>query len=373
MAEEKKEGSLKAEELLKRYCRDGEAVVLPGNPLLSFQGRIDWGKEEGPLWTYPATSVTMRFRGRKLCAVVTNLHSYWDNYLGFIVDGKEGKALLAKEGVSCIPLIEENEEGEHVLCLFKRQDACHRILLHGFLVDGGFRLLDPPPSPERKIEVYGDSVSAGEVSEALDCCGLPDPPHQGELSNSYASYAWILARSLNACIHDIAQGGAGLLDGTGFFLADRLRGMESIYDKAAYSPEPWQTADWDFTRYTPDVVIVALGQNDSHPLDYMAQDYEGEAAIRWRRAYRAFLERLRSIYPKAVIICATTILEHDESWDRAIGEVCEGLGDRRVFHFLYQENGKGTKGHVRRPEAEKMARELASFITSLEGFEKWKA
>ena len=34
---------------------------------------------------------------------------------------------------------------------------------------------DSEPLPERKIEVYGDSVSAGEVSEAVDYTGEEDP------------------------------------------------------------------------------------------------------------------------------------------------------------------------------------------------------
>lgn len=32
-----------------------------------------------------------------------------------------------------------------------------------------------PAKPIRKIEVYGDSVSAGEVSEAVDFAGKEDP------------------------------------------------------------------------------------------------------------------------------------------------------------------------------------------------------
>lgn len=50
----------------------------------------------------------------------------------------------------------------------------------------------------RKIEVYGDSVSAGEVSEAVDFVGKPDPEHNGEYSNCWYSYAWMTARKLNA-------------------------------------------------------------------------------------------------------------------------------------------------------------------------------
>ena len=51
--------------------------------------------------------------------------------------------------------------------------------------------------------MYGDSVSAGEVSEAVEYTGKPDPEHNGQYSNSWYSYAWMTARRLDAEIHDI--------------------------------------------------------------------------------------------------------------------------------------------------------------------------
>ena len=57
------------------------------------------------------------------------------------------------------------------------------------------------------MEVYGDSVSAGEVSETVDYVGKVDPVHDGHFSNCYYSYSWMCARKLGAKLHDIAQGG----------------------------------------------------------------------------------------------------------------------------------------------------------------------
>ena len=71
-------------------------------------------------------------------------------------------------------------------------------------------------------------------------------------------------------------------------------------------------------------------------------------------------------YPKAVIILATTILNHDASWDEAIEQVCREIADDRVLHFLYSRNGCGTPGHIRIPEAEEMSDELVEYIENLE-------
>ena len=43
--------------------------------------------------------------------------------------------------------------------------------------------------------------------------------------------------------------------------------------------------------------LLAFGQNDNHPYDYMAEDYNDERARNWRAHYQKFLERLMRTYP----------------------------------------------------------------------------
>ena len=70
-----------------------------------------------------------------------------------------------------------------------------------------------------------------------------------------------------------------MLDDTGWFGEPNYKGVESCYDKIEYHPDLGNIKKWDFSKYTPHVVIVAIGQNDSHPRDYMAEDYEGERSV----------------------------------------------------------------------------------------------
>lgn len=352
-------------EFLQQYVCPGEQTVSWQDSRLQYCGRIDRDREDGALMVYPASFVQIRFTGSSIKAVFTNIRSYWISCMGWILDGKQYRGDLADEGETLLTLGENLGEGPHELCLFKRMDSCHMALFHGFLLAAEGELLAPEPLPQRRIEVYGDSVSAGEVSEAVEYCGMPDPEHSGEYSNSYYSYAWLTARKLGAQLHDVAQGGVALLDHTGYFNEPNARGMEWMYDKIQYHPNLCEPKTWDFSRYTPQVVIVAIGQNDSHPEDYMAEDYDGEASRHWRAAYSRFLDTLRGIYPQAHIICKTTILEHDESWDRAIAQVVAEKADQQIHYFAYSNNGRGTKGHIRRPEAEKMAQELSGYIERL--------
>ena len=101
---------MKAAEILRHMAESGEQIIEPGASCLQYEGRIDFSKEGGPLWVYPATSVRIRFRGSRLEAVVTNYRAYWDNYLGYILDGKQHCVKLEESGITRICLYDEREQ-----------------------------------------------------------------------------------------------------------------------------------------------------------------------------------------------------------------------------------------------------------------------
>ena len=355
--------------------------IDPNNEKLYYTGRIDYTNPQEPVWVFPCTSVAFRFTGNVLKIKVRNKKAYWEGRLGYILDGEQSFFVLPDDGEleveipvrqktvnetgANIPKINDADSDIHEFMLYKRQDACHEVTILGFEIGDGEKLLAPRERLDRRIEVYGDSVSAGEVSEALHCVGQGDPKHNGEYSNSWYSYPWILARKLGAELHDNAQGGLALMDNTGWFNMPKLIGLESIWDKICYNPTFQKTTFWDFKRYTPDICIVAVGQNDQNPENYMTFDYDGEKAVFWRERYKAFLMGLREKYPHAYIICCTTLLYHDDTWDRAIGQVVQECEDDKISQYLFNRNGKGTPGHLRIPEAEEMAEELYTYINTL--------
>ena len=344
--------------------------ILPNNSSLIYSGRIDLSDPFAIVWTYPGTFVRMKFKGTQLFIHVRNKHNYWNNYLGVAEGDAQTKLLLPEEGEATIEIpLQTTQDNIHEVTIFKRQDACHELTILGFEIncntDDECELLEASPLPPRCIEVYGDSVSAGEVSEAIEYVAKADPEHNGEYSNSWYSYAWIAARKLDAQLHDIAQGGVALLDNTGWYHEPDYIGMEQVWNKMRYNPDYGTVKEWDFSKYTPDIVIVAIGQNDSHPDDYMKTDYEGEKAKNWRTHYRQFLAKLRETYPDAWIICCTTLLQHDIGWDMSISQAVLDIADKKISHCVFQRNGKATPGHLRIPEAEEMAEELCHYIHSL--------
>ncbi len=337
-------------------------LISMDHEYLQYAGRVDFADPKQPVFLFPATYVRFRMTGRTLKVRLHNAHHLWENRLGVVVNGEQFGVLLDWDADCVIDLSEYLADGVNEVMLFKRQDSCHKVIFHDMEIDG--ELLPPPERPTRRIEFYGDSVSAGEVTERDDHAGQLDPPdHNARWNNVWHSYAWQAARLLNAEISDIAQGGIALQDGRGWFPPC---GMLTAWNTIAYNPHWNDLRPWDFTRWTPHVVVVAIGQNDNAQGDYMHEDYEGELARQWRSDYRRFITQLRATYPRAYILCTTTVMTHSPEWDTAIDSVVTELADERVRHFLYTGNGAVTPGHVRRCEAEKMAQELAAYVETLD-------
>lgn len=341
-------------------------IILPDHKDLVYSGRIDWENPLEPVFIYPCTFVSTRFTGNMLRIFIKNHNAYWKNYLGVILDGKQMKLELPDNDDAVINIeIDESEKEVHEALIFKRQDACHEFVFKGIEIGDQARILPAAELPKRKIEVYGDSVSAGEVVEAVEYEGKEDPHHEGEYSNAWYSYAWMTARKLNAQIHDIAQGGIAVMNNTGYFCEPQAVGLTETWDKLHYNPQLGPATKWDFKNYTPDVVIMAVGQNDHHPVDFMAEDYDSEKSVTWRAYYKELLCNLRNTYPETRIICITTLLYHDASWDKAITQVVEELNDPKISRCIFNRNGSGTPGHLRISEAEEMAEELVEYIGKL--------
>ena len=339
---------------------EGKKFVPADSDCFQYMGRIDYEDPKRPVLIFPATKIETVFTGTSVGMVLKNIEIQWFCYFGAIIDGVQQVIELKNgSGDELYMLAEGPEDKEHTLVLFKRMAAAYYAEFAGIVVDEGATLRNPEHKYDYKLEVYGDSVSAGEVTEALYYEGQCDPGHHSQYDNSYFAYPSILARKLNAELHDIAQGGIALLDDTGYFCAENLKGMVSCYDKMQYSPQK-PTKQWDFTRYTPDCVIIAIGQNDSAP--------DPEAIKRpdyrrmWKDKYIEMLSDLMEKYPKAEFVLILTALRHDKTWDDAVDEVANEVNSPRVRHFLFSRNGDVTNGHPRATEQTEMAEELYVFL-----------
>lgn len=327
---------------------------------LKYVGRIEL--EDGlPLFTFPLTSVELNFIGTSIKIEISNYRWIRRNFVGVFIDEKEYTIELIPTSEPTIYTIAENLENKlHKVKFYKMMDSAHYIKIHKIILDG--QLEERPETKKLKMEVYGDSISAGAVVMANDYLNVEDPEHDGEYSNAFYSYANLTAQKLGAEIHDIAQGGIALMNGTGNFHG-LTKGMEWAYDKVRYNPHMENVTTWDFSKYTPDIVIIALGQNCKKPTEFM-DDIESDMAKKWREHYIEFVRKIRGHYENALIVLQTSIMVHHENYDKSITIIVEELNDEKVVQCIFTGNGATSVGHVRVEGSELMSDELVKVIKS---------
>ncbi len=337
-------------------------LISPSDKAFSYMGRIDFEQADNPLFIYAGSMVTTKFTGTSVGMLISPMLIYAQTWIGAVVDGIQYKFDLNRsETPVYIPIIEGLAEGEHTVTIFKRTAGSHHYFrFGGLMIDADADIIPYEHEYDMNIEVYGDSVSAGEVVEAVYYDGHCDPEHNSCYDNSWFSYSLSLARKLNAKVHCNAQGGISLVDGAGYFNPSSYIGMETVYEQMSYVPEMGITK-WDFSRYIPDYVIIALGQNDAHPDP--KRIYEKEYREHWKTTYKKMVNSLIEKYgDKTRFIVITTVLMHEATWDEALDEIVNELDNKNVARFRFIRNASATPGHPRITEQEEMAGELAAFI-----------
>ena len=344
------------------------SVFTADNSAFAYMGRIDFADPKAPLLIYPGSNIRFLFTGSTLKITVETVPLTERMWLGALVDGVQKKIELDR-GLSRqeITLAEGLSEGTHTCMIFKRQAAAYYFRFISAECDS----VQPENRKyDMKIEYFGDSVSSGELVEAIYYEGVSDPEAEkqsGTLDNSYFSYTFSTARKLNAEFHNNSQGGLALLDHTGFFYGpdvETLTGLETTYDKLSFVPySPQGLTPWDFSRFTPDIVVCAIGQNDHHPNPEVIGD--AGYMTRWKDRYKEIIRDLRSHYKTAKFVLILTVLKHDLRWEDAVSEVVAELADPDITRFRFTRSGLATDGHPRVTEQEEMAMELSAYLRTL--------
>jgi hypothetical protein len=340
------------------------------DPHLRYTGRIGHEAPDVAAFYYSATSVKTKFSGRSLALRFEEDGWGPANSFGVRIDGSPEIIFQLKANTDRTYVVANGLSNRmHGVEIYRRQDAYGGVAkFKGLWIDKGARLDFPPKPYSKRIEVYGDSVTAGSATEAFGFEGQSDDKvsfnnEDGVLNNGYSSYAAIAARRLKAEAHIQGIGGLSLLDGTGWFggPVENCKGLVTTWDKL--NPLPGQYSNWDFNRFMPDVVVIAIGQNDARGGRIADPTWKAE----WKRSYKQILDGLHAHYPKAPFVLTTTILMHDMAWDDALKEIAAEYKSAPVTYFGYRRAGKGTPGHPRLVEEEEMGQELADYLNRLPG------
>ncbi|HJX71942.1 MAG TPA: hypothetical protein VJ346_08320 [Bacteroidales bacterium] len=278
-------------------CKKTYLNVGYKNPQIEYSGRVDTSRTDGADLYWSGTSVKINFEGTTILALMED--ETGDNYYNVIVDGAVVSMVRPSTIREYHQLASKLDKGKHTVEIFKRTEWDRgRTTFFGFQIRGDSKLLPKAPPKKRKIEFYGNSITAGYAVE--DYSGGDSP--EGTFTNNYLSYAAIIARHFNAEYRCICKSGIGIII-SWFPLT-----MPEMYDRLI--PED-STSKWDFGSFTPDIVVINLLQNDSWLVE-MPEEEEfkkkfGDAAPDEDfiiSSYKNFVSRIRRHYPEANIICA---------------------------------------------------------------------
>lgn len=325
----------------------------PSNPLYQYVGRIDCVRPDAPVLHYGGSYVIVDFQGTSVRAVFSD-EGGWNedgNQVGFVLD--DGpliiRSLRKGEAFQTLEVALGLQDGVHHLTMVKLQGPGNGrggLTFHGLILDDGTSLVQPPPLPALKIEVYGDSVTEGEgagCSAGTNDCGQ---------NNAWTSYANVLARHLNCQIHNVGVGGLAVLNNTGYYENGDV-GLEATYDKL--NPCGANKTMWDFSRFRPDLVMMALGVND--------QSRDGFVdLLLWKRTYKAIVRDIYACHGGGdlpILFFVAPIQVYDAY--RYVAEVVEELRAERMMTYFYRF-GFEVAGHPNGEEAARMAQELYDFI-----------
>lgn len=332
--------------------------IAADNSNFQYVGRVNWQNPQAPIFSFPATATRFNFEGTTLKLKLADDNWGGTNYIGVYLDDNPEPIIINLDSniqPQLYSVAEGLEDRVHQALVIKRNDyLTGEFSFHGIAIDANKKLRPPEIQTNRKIEVYGDSISSGVAVEYKQTSTQDPAGNINNLSNSYLSFGAMLARDYQAQLSLIAQAGIALVDGYGFW--HNGTGMEMVYDKI----KPLKDAPlWDFGQYIPNLVIIALGQNDSATIDLNSN----QNSIQWPEHYQSFLLNLRSKYPNAYFVCMFPNMYHDRAWDNylteAVAQYKNEHNDDRVYSLITEQV---TPGHPRVSEQRLMADALKNLI-----------
>lgn len=341
--------------LISAVQLNAQVRVQSNDKHIHYMGRVEQ-LDSAAVLSWSGTSINLNFSGTGIKAVLRE--ELGDNFYNIIVDGQLIKKLNPVKGKKEYTLAEGLPAGKHSLQLFKRTEwASGKTWFYQFELAKGEVLLAADKMRQRKIEFYGNSITCGMAVE--DSTG--QDRGAGPYTNNYVSYAALTARHFDAEYYCISKSGIGITV-SWFPLI-----MPEMYDRL----DPADAAKkWDFSKYTPDVVVVNLFQNDSwlvkRPEHEQFKARFGNKAPDEQQliaAYGNFIRSIRSKYKTAKIICALGNMDATQSgspWPGYIEKAALAMNDKNIYtHFFPYKN---TGGHPNVQEQQTMADDLIAFI-----------
>ena len=349
--------------LLQPGMMKADSFISAFHANIRYVGRVSFESGKYARFGYPGVQIRAVFQGSSLKMKMKPNSGYYM----VEVDDREPFKIHCPETDSVMTVIEGLVPGLHrATVTFITEGLYHRPQFWGFLLDDDCTLPVEPRLPKRKIEFIGNSITCGFGIEGAG----PNEKFRYATQNQYYTYDAITARNLDAQCVLVARSGIGVYRNCGGKVTGDKEIMPAVYPYTLFG----MTGEkWDFSRYTPDVVCINLGTNDTS-----GPGYRTDLLL---DAFVDFYKTVRGHYPHAkIVLLSGTMIKagskREQELNQTLDEVLAAArmeGDTEVYRFdMTPEDGSmgwGSAWHPSKKRHARMAEELMAYLRKITGWE----
>ncbi|WP_158544310.1 RICIN domain-containing protein [Pedobacter miscanthi] len=270
----------------------------PSDSNIRYFGRWDSSNSSQYVSYWGGAYVRVKFTGTTVKIKVGTA----TNYYAKIDNGAWISYLNANGTINLTPSPLVN--GTHTVTVAQGKDYNYVFNFQGFILDAGATTSVPDVSGNI-IEYIGDSITAGYAAGS------------GGQAN-VSAYGWVCSEALGAEHTQIAYPGVTLVSGY-----TTNPGMDVQYFKLQNPSYP-SSSNWDFTKYTPKLIVVNLGTNDNN---------QSVPDNIFQNNYTTFLANIRAKFVNAEIFVMRTFIGVKATPTLAAVNARIAAGDTKV-HYI---------------------------------------
>ncbi len=323
-------------------------------------GRTILHDKEGLELIGSAVHFGFTFEGES-CKIYASIPDGQDhNYLQYELDGVYQKRLKVLRGADNSLSIAATKSGKHVVWVYKATEAQTGPIFIQKVEGKNIKSITPSSSP--LIEFIGNSITCGAAADTSDLpCG------QGlyhDHHNAYYAYGPRVARALGANYILSSVSGIGIYRN---WNSDGPT-MPEVYESARFQKDSNEV--WNFARYSPKVVSIALGTNDLSFGDGSKQRLPFDSAG-FISHYVQFIARIKIHYPLAQIALLSSpiitgtnrvLLQNCLNTIKQVTDTLYPNAKPVALYFFKPMHARGCSGHPSLEDHRIMAAELQPFF-----------
>lgn len=331
-------------------CNSAKPFIPADSDQIVVMGRTEARPDHSVAFNYPGVTAMLRFDGPALEMQADP----GSGYFMVEIDSLQPRKVMFGAQDSVLVVADSLPVGEHVARITYAVEGFEmNPAIRGFALPQGGEFRQAPDRPLLKLEFIGNSITCGYGSEVDD----PSKPFDYATENFTDTYAYRVARGLDADFNVVARSGIGVYRNYG----DKREGSDSLTMPREYGRTMLYRPDteWDFSSFQPDVVLINLGTNDTSEDNY--------DIVLFENAYDAFLSDVRAHNPEAKIVLLCGPLLNGKRLDDVTG-VLDRLAEKHPgvsrFDFTPANGslGYGASWHPSRARHARMADELLDHL-----------